>query len=112
MNDLPDAMKGQNNKIQILYNRILIQLGLAHLKEGNLSECKDFLELFYCKEKSQRVRDLIGQPFRTIDIYEKKKHLLPYHQHINLEVVELCYYLCLAIIDPNFILHSPARPMN
>eukprot|EP00825_Cyclidium_porcatum_P025202 TRINITY_DN2745_c0_g1_i10.p1 TRINITY_DN2745_c0_g1~~TRINITY_DN2745_c0_g1_i10.p1 ORF type:complete len:647 (-),score=200.19 TRINITY_DN2745_c0_g1_i10:112-2052(-) len=65
MNDFPDIIKNQNTRIQVLYNRILIQMGLAYFKEGNLEECKDYLELFY-KDKTQKIRDLIGQPYSCL----------------------------------------------
>ncbi|EGV62405.1 Translation initiation factor 3 subunit c [Yamadazyma tenuis] len=78
-----------DSSLQIMYNRALVQLGLSAFRVGLIEESQLALnEIAY----SQRSKELLGQGFNTkypsqATVSERQK-LLPFHMHINLELLE------------------------
>lgn len=78
--------------LQIQYNRALVQLGLSAFRAGSIEESHKILQEMV---NSQRSKELLGQGFNTkypsqATTVEKQK-LLPFHQHINLELLECVF---------------------
>lgn len=83
---------------QVLYNRALVQLGLGAFKAGMIEESHQILNEIV---NTQRLKELLGQGYNSkypsqITTAEKLK-LLPFHMHINLELVE-CVFMTLSML--------------
>lgn len=88
------------SSLQIQYNRALVQLGLSAFRAGAVEELSRILTDLI---NSQRSKELLGQGFNTkypnqATTGEKLK-LLPFHQHINLELLECVYMTCSLLIE-------------
>lgn len=88
------------SSVQVLFNRALVQLGLAALRAGLIDECHQILAEIV---NSQRVKELLGQGFSSkypsqATAAEKAK-LLPFHMHINLELLECVFTTALMLIE-------------
>lgn len=86
--------------IQILYNRALVQLGLGAFKQGEIEESHQILNEI---SNSQRLKELLGQGFigkypSQATTAEKQK-LLPFHMHINLELLECVFMTASLLIE-------------
>lgn len=86
--------------IQILYNRALVQLGLGAFKLGEIEESHQILSEI---SNSQRLKELLGQGFigkypSQATTAEKQK-LLPFHMHINLELLECVFMTASLLIE-------------
>lgn len=86
--------------VQILYNRALVQLGLGAFKQGEIEESHQILSEI---SNSQRLKELLGQGFigkypSQATTAEKQK-LLPFHMHINLELLECVFMTASLLIE-------------
>ncbi|CAK7902277.1 eukaryotic translation initiation factor 3 subunit C [[Candida] anglica] len=92
-----------DSSLQVMYNRALVQLGLGAFRAGAIEESHQTLTEI---ANTQRLKELLGQGFSTkypnqATTAEKQK-LLPFHMHINLELLE-CVYM-----TGTFLLEIPA----
>lgn len=102
MSHLQDSIAQADVTTQILYNRVVVQLGLAAFKKGYVAECQStLLETF----ASQRPRELLAQGTQRFsqntpeqDLIEKRR-LLPFHLHINLELLETAFLVSCMLIE-------------
>lgn len=88
------------SSLQVQYNRALVQLGLSAFRSGHIDECHKILNEIV---NSQRAKELLGQGFNSkfpnqATVVEKQK-LLPFHQHINLELLECVFMTCSLLIE-------------
>ncbi|CAF0819585.1 unnamed protein product [Adineta ricciae] len=90
MSRLQDTIDSLDISIQILYNRTMIQLGLAAFRCGQIPEAHKILADFQC---GRRLRELLGQD-NNHQIY-----LYPYHMHINLQLIECVYCVSAMLIE-------------
>jgi len=87
--------------LHIIYNRALVQLGLCAFRHGFIREAHtDLLDIHI----QSRAKELLAQGIlpknqeRTLEQEkEEKQRLLPFHMHINLELLE-CAYLVSAML--------------
>jgi len=94
MSHLQDTIQHADVTTQILYNRVVVQLGLAAFKKGYIAECQStLLEIF----SSQKPKELLAQGIQRFsqntpeqELIEKRR-LLPFHLHINLELLETAF---------------------
>lgn len=94
MSHLQDNIQHADVATQILYNRVVVQLGLAAFKKGYIAECQStLLEIF----SSQKPKELLAQGIQRFsnntpdqELIEKRR-LLPFHLHINLELLETAF---------------------
>ncbi|CAF1055749.1 unnamed protein product [Adineta ricciae] len=87
---LQDTIDSLDIFIQILYNRTMVQLGLAAFRRGQISEAHQILVDFQC---GHHIRELLGQD-NNHQIY-----LYPYHMHINLQLIECVYCVSAMLIE-------------
>uniref|UniRef100_A0A0B7BD44 Eukaryotic translation initiation factor 3 subunit C n=1 Tax=Arion vulgaris TaxID=1028688 RepID=A0A0B7BD44_9EUPU len=102
MSHLQDNIQHSDVSTQILYNRTLVQLGLCGFRQGHIRDAHNALVDI---QSSNRAKELLAQGLVPQRQYERtqeqekteKRRLLPYHKHINLELLE-CVYLVSAML--------------
>ena len=94
-----DTIQQYPKQVQILYNRVLAQLGICAFRHGHLDIAHDtLLDLI----SNSRLKEHLAQGFnpRSLDAEQEPvamKFILPYHLHISVELIE-CVYMCAAMI--------------
>ncbi|KAF5099322.1 hypothetical protein D0Z03_001045 [Geotrichum reessii] len=96
MSHLQSTIHTAEAPVQILFNRALVQIGLCAFRNGLINECQQSLQEL---NASARLRELLGQGAQkyTQSTSEDRQKLLPFHMHINLELLE-CVYLTASLL--------------
>lgn len=93
--------------VQVLFNRAIVQLGLAAFRAGLIEEAQTILNEVVT---SQHTRDLLGQGriyFSNANSNtnsaennssEKGKYV-PFHMHVNIELVDSVYYISSLLVE-------------
>ena len=91
---------------QILYNRTIAQLGLSAFRNGLIEETEGLLRDLYSnptlvRERLAQGTQRRGPDFQLTQEQEKleKARQLPFHQHINLELLECSYLVSSMLIE-------------
>jgi len=87
---------------QILYNRTMVQLGLCAFRHGMIRDAHNNLQDV---QATGRAKELLAQGLMNMKNMERtpeqekldKRRMLPFHMHINLELLE-CVYLTSAML--------------
>lgn len=91
--------------LQILFNRVVVQMGLSAFKLCKIEECHQVLNELLA---SSHLREILGQQSlqrisssaaANATSEEKEKQCLPYHQHINLDLVDLVFMTSSLLIE-------------
>ena len=100
--------------LQVLYNRTLVQLGLAAFCNGFITAAFGCLNEIVSTHK---LRELLGQTViqpskekSTTTEKEQRKRLTPYHMHIKNEVVESVFFISAMLIDIPRMAQNPQDP--
>ncbi|POV93922.1 hypothetical protein PSTT_17119 [Puccinia striiformis] len=104
---LQETVHGADVGTQIMYNRTVVQLGLSAFRLGLIKESQSILQDIFA---SQRVKELLAQGVQAQrysqltpeqDKIERQRQL-PYHMHINLELLECAYLVSSMLLEiPN-----------
>jgi len=105
MAHLQETIQHSDLPTQILYNRTMVQLGLCAFRHGNIKEAHNALLDIQSggRAKELLAQGLLPQHFnrqheRTSEQEkQEKQRQIPFHQHINLEMLE-CVYLVSAML--------------
>ncbi|KAL4505966.1 hypothetical protein ABPG72_013727 [Tetrahymena utriculariae] len=97
MSKITDNVNNIDSTLQIFYNRVLAQLGLAYFRQGNFTEA--FIFLNDLCSYSTKIKELIGQSHLRYSSQSDKRKVLPQHQHINVEMIEIVNFICSMLIE-------------
>jgi translation initiation factor 3 subunit C len=112
MSHLQDTISQTDVQTQILFNRAMVQIGLCAFR------CGLFVEAHVCLQDISscgKTRELLAQGASVQKFGEKtpeqekleKQRQLPFHMHINLELLECVYLTCAMLLEiPNMALHT------
>lgn len=96
MSHLQSSIASAEPQLQVLFNRTLVQLGLCAFRQGLIAETQQSLQEV-CS--SPRLKELLGQglaKYAQAGVVDKQR-VLPFHMHINLELLE-CVFLCSSLL--------------
>ncbi|XP_041740627.2 eukaryotic translation initiation factor 3 subunit C-like [Coregonus clupeaformis] len=102
MSHLQDNIQHADPPVQILYNRTMVQLGICAFHQGMI---KDAHNALLDIQSSGHAKELLGQGLLMRNMQERnaeqekieKRRQVPFHMHINLELLE-CVYLVSAML--------------
>jgi translation initiation factor 3 subunit C len=109
---IQDRISNYDIPTQILYNRTLVQIGLCAFRSGLFKDSHSTLqEISSCG----KIKELLAQGGWSTKFTEKspeqerieKSRQLPFHMHINLELVECAYLVSAMLLEiPNIALNT------
>ena len=106
-----DFIEKADVKTQILYNRTVVTLGLCAFRLGFFQKAHDCLSGI-C---SGRVKELLAQgqgKYGDRDVEQEKterRRQIPYHMHINPELLECCHLTCAMMLELPQLARGPLR---
>ncbi|KAF9346993.1 Translation initiation factor 3 subunit c [Mortierella sp. AD094] len=117
MSHLQETIHQADVTTQILHNRAMVQLGLCAFREGMIKEAQSCLQDI---SGTGRVKELLAQglsPQRhgtTSPEQEKleRQRQLPFHMHINLELLECVYLTCSMLLEIPAMAAADSNPEN
>lgn len=104
MSHLQESIHSADVATQILYNRTVVQLGLCAFRVGLIKEAQATLQDIFT---TQRVKELLAQGthqqrFQTLTPEQEKtekQRLLPFHMHINTELLEAAFLVSSMLVE-------------
>ncbi|KAJ3323439.1 Translation initiation factor 3 subunit c [Blyttiomyces sp. JEL0837] len=113
MSHLQEQAQHTDIMTQILYNRTMVQMGICAFRCGLVRDAANALQEI---SASGKVKELLAQGFQ-LQRYAaeksaeqeklEKQRQLPFHMHINLELLECVYLTCSMLLEiPNMAMHS------
>lgn len=108
MSHLQESIHLADAATQVLFNRVVVQLGLCAFRVGLIRECHAALQDIFT---TGRVKELLAQGVSRVNQYnavpteqEKldRQQQLPFHVHINLELLEYVFLVASMLLEvPN-----------
>ncbi|CAG8474157.1 18812_t:CDS:2 [Acaulospora morrowiae] len=104
MSHLQDNIHQSDIGTQILHNRTMVQVGLCAFREGMVKEAQSCLQEI-CgtgRVKELLAQGLLLQKYMQLPPEQEKldrQRQLPFHMHINLELLECAYLTCSMLLE-------------
>lgn len=98
MSHVADSAQQYDIQIQILYNRVLVQLGIASFRLGLIQDTYNYLQELI---NTQKTRELLAQGLSKNPVTEKeeRRRLLPYICHISIELIESVFLITAMLLE-------------
>ena len=112
MSHLQDTIGQTDVATQTLFNRALVQIGLSAFRIGLFKEAHGVLQEI---SSSGKTKELLAQGVSMQKYSERtpeqekldKSRQLPFHMHVNLELLECVYLVSAMLLEiPNIALHT------
>lgn len=83
--------------LQILFNRVVVQLGISAFQSCLIEECHQVLNDLLA---SAHLKEILGQQtLQRASNTDEEQQFLPYHQHINLDLIDVIFMTCSLLIE-------------
>ncbi|CCE65583.1 hypothetical protein TPHA_0L02320 [Tetrapisispora phaffii CBS 4417] len=90
--------------LQILFNRVVVQLGLSAFKNWSIEECHQILNDLLA---ASHLREILGQQSlqrmastgNSTTADDREKLCLPFHEHINIDLIDVVFLTCSLLIE-------------
>lgn len=115
MSHLTENINSFDVSTQILFNRTLVQIGLCAFRAGLCYEAQGVLQEI-CgsgRQKELLAQGLIMQRYSTVTPEQERlerQRQLPFHMHINLELLECVYLTCSMLLEIPLLAQTGSSP--
>lgn len=115
MSHLQESIANFDIPSQILYNRTLVQVGLCAFRKGLVYDAQNTLQEI-CgsgRQKELLAQGLMIQRFSTVSPEQERgerQRQLPFHMHINLELLECVYLTCSMLLEIPLLAQTGSSP--
>lgn len=115
MSHLQDTISAFDVQSQILFNRTLVQVGLCAFRAGLVYEAQNTLQEI-CgsgRQKELLAQGVMIQRYNQVSPEQErleKQRQLPFHLHINLELLECVYLTCSMLLEIPLLAQTGSSP--
>ncbi|KAJ3555352.1 hypothetical protein NPX13_g10371 [Xylaria arbuscula] len=115
MSHLQETINSFDVQTQILYNRTLVQVGLCAFRKGLVYDAQNTLQEI-CgsgRQKELLAQGVMIQRFAQVSPEQErleKQRQLPFHMHINLELLECVYLTCSMLLEIPLLAQTGSSP--
>lgn len=115
MSHLQENIPSFDVQSQILYNRTLVQVGLCAFRKGLVYDAQNTLQEI-CgsgRQKELLAQGVMIQRYSQVSPEQErleKQRQLPFHMHINLELLECVYLTCSMLLEIPLLAQTGSSP--
>ena len=115
MSHLQESINNFDVLTQILYNRTLVQVGLCAFRKGLVYDAQNTLQEI-CgsgRQKELLAQGVMIQRFNQVSPEQERlerQRQLPFHMHINLELLECVYLTCSMLLEIPLLAQTGSSP--
>ncbi|KAK5997476.1 Eukaryotic translation initiation factor 3 subunit C [Cladobotryum mycophilum] len=115
MSHLQETVASFDVLSQILYNRTLVQVGLCAFRRGLVYDAQNTLQEI-CgsgRQKELLAQGVMMQRYNQVSPEQErleKQRQLPFHMHINLELLECVYLTCSMLLEIPLLAQTGSSP--
>jgi len=115
MSHLQETIPNFDVQTQILYNRTIVQVGLCAFRKGLIYDAQNTLQEV-CgsgRQKELLAQGVMMQRYNQVSPEQErleKQRQLPFHMHINLELLECVYLTCSMLLEIPLLAQTGSSP--